>query len=169
MIGPEQYMKRARTLYSNDRDRWRKRLQKKAPKGVILDIPADEVLPYSQAQFVTWLRTQIEYNAVLCPYCRAAIDIISMQLDHKTPLNRGGGPGLDNKQVICARCNSAKGEFTEYEYNLIVEFMNGPGASFRQRLEGVLTNGSMGKMLRNFPKKKGGKPKVAVQPPLEFF
>jgi hypothetical protein len=38
--------------------------------------------------------------------------------------------------------------------------MRGPGAHFRQRLEGTLINGGVGAMMRHFPRqKKSDKPK----------
>lgn len=157
MIDIEQYRKRVARLYSHDRDRWRAKLQSKAPHGVKLCIAPDQVLPYTQRDLEKWMWSQIQLQAILCIYCSAPIDILSLQLDHKTPLRRGGGPDLDNKQIMCARCNRSKGQFTHEEYLLIVEFMRGPAAYFRQRLESVL---SMGNSNMNFPGKGKGKPKV---------
>jgi hypothetical protein len=47
--------------------------------------------------------------------------------------------------------------------------MQGPGAPFRQRLEGVMRNGGIGNMMRNFPRKdvKGVK-KPAKQEAIYF-
>jgi 5-methylcytosine-specific restriction endonuclease McrA len=173
MLDMDQYRKRVATLYSDERTRWRAQLQKGMPKGVKLNVPPDQVLPYTQAEFGRWMwKTQIQLNAILCPYCGTPIDILSLQLDHKTPLRKGGGPELSNKQCVCARCNRVKGQFTHDKYLLIVEFMRGPGAHFRQELEGVL---SMGNSNMKFPggKSKGDKPngkvpRSKVQDSLEF-
>jgi 5-methylcytosine-specific restriction endonuclease McrA len=166
VITAEDYRKVCATLYAHDRERWRRKLQASAPKGVKLQIPADEVLPYTQAQFTKWLWTKIQLQAIPCPFCRAPIDILSMQLDHKTPLRRGGGMEFENRECICKRCNQAKGEFTREEYALLVEFMQGPGIHMRARLEGVLISGSIGKMMRHFP--RGKAKKVFVQPGLDL-
>jgi 5-methylcytosine-specific restriction endonuclease McrA len=161
MIDMDQYKTRIATLYKNDRDRWRKVLSKGLPKTVKIDIPADKVLPYTQREFGQWLWSQIQLNAVLCPYCRAAIDVLSMELDHKTPLRRGGDMAFTNRECICRRCNTAKGQFTADEFRLLVVFMEGPGAHLRARLEGLLISGGQGQMMRHFPKQKKGdaKPK----------
>lgn len=169
MIDLKHYQKRVAQLYNHDRERWRKVLQKGVPKGVLLDIAPADVLPYTQAQFGKWLWTQIQFGAILCPYCGAPIDILSMELDHKTPLRRHGGPELSNKQVICRKCNGSKGDFTHEEYVEIVMFMQGPGAPFRQRLEGVMRNGGIGNMMRNFPRKDAkGVKKPAKQEAIYF-
>jgi len=154
MIDVDQYRKRVAKLYSNDRDRWRKVLSKGLPENVKLDIPADEVLPYTQLEFQKWLWSQIQLQAILCPYCGAPIDILNMELDHKIPIRRGGTMAFDNRECICGRCNKVKGELTTDEFRLLVDFMSGPGAHFRQRLEGILINGGVGSMIRLFPKKK---------------
>jgi len=169
MLTIEHVTRRANELFESCRTRWRKKLQKGAPKGVTLDIPLDDVLPFTRKVFQAWLWQQVGLQAIPCGYCRALIDVMSLSLDHKTPLRRGGGPELSNLQVICARCNRAKGEFTHEEYLLIVSLMEGPAAHIRQRLEGVLINGNMGNQMKNFPRNKSGKkPGGKVQNALAF-
>ena len=166
MIDATQYRERCAKLYSNDRERWRRKLQAGAPKGVKLEIPADEVLPYTQAQFMKWLWTEIQCQAIPCPFCRALIDILSMQLDHKIPLRRGGGMEFENRECLCERCNQVKGELTRDEFLLLVAFMEGPGAHFRQRLEGTLISGGLGKVMKHFP--RGKAKQTAIQPGLDL-
>lgn len=157
MLTIDDFRKRADALYESCRSRWRNKLQKSMPKGVHLDIPAGEVLPFTRAVFHQWLWKQTGLNAFPCVYCRAPIDILNLSLDHKTPLRRGGGPELENLHLPCAKCNGSKGDFTHEEYLLIVAFMEGPGAHIRARLEGVMRLGQVGNMMRNFPRKKGEK------------
>lgn len=152
MISIDDYKVRTNKLFERNRERWKKRLLKSLPKGVTLQLSPSEILPYTRIDFQRWLWGQIQLGAILCPYCRAAIDVLSMELDHVIPLKRSGGPGLDNLEVICARCNKVKGELTGEEYKLVVAFLEGPGAHFRQRIEGILINGGVGNMLRNFPR-----------------
>jgi 5-methylcytosine-specific restriction endonuclease McrA len=168
MIDTEQYKARVAKLFSNDRDRWRKKLEKQTPKGVKIVIPAQDVLPYTQQQFAQWLWSQIQLQAILCPYCRTPIDILSMELDHKTPLRKGGDMSFENRQCICKRCNGCKGAFTHEQYLLIARFMDGPAASFRQQLEGVLANGNHASMLKFFPRQKKTKKDGPVQDSLYF-
>ena len=170
MIDLKMYQKRVAQLYNDERKWWRKELEKQATKaGFVLDVALDEILPYTQAQFGKWLWTQIQLGVILCPYCGAPIDILSMELDHKTPKRRHGGPELANKHCICKKCNGSKGDFTHEEYVEIVKFMQGPGAPFRQRLEGVMRNGGIGNMMRNFPRKDAkGVKKPAKQEAIYF-
>ena len=153
MLTVDQFETRANQLFESCRTRYRKVLQKGLPKGVALNIPADAVLPFSRRAFQQWLWQQMGLQAILCPYCRTPIDILTMQLDHKTPLRRGGGPELANLQCICKGCNGSKGEFTHEEYAALVAFMEGAGVLFRKRLEGVMRNGGMATMTRFFPRK----------------
>lgn len=153
MLDVTQFEKRANQLFESCRARYRKVLQKGLPKGVILDLKPDAILPFSRRRFRLWLWIQMGLQAILCPYCKAPIDILNMQLDHKNPLRRGGGPELDNLQCICKSCNGSKGEFTHEEYSALVDFMESAGASFRKRLEGVMRNGGMATMTRFFPRK----------------
>jgi len=159
MLTTKDFEKRANQLFEDCRGRWKRVLQKGLPKGVELNIAPDAILPFTRREFQKWLWDAVGLQVVLCPYCRAPIDVLSLQLDHRTPLRRGGGPELSNLNCICKECNGSKGEFTHEEYSLIVQFMEGPGALFRQRLEGVLRNGGMATMMRFFPRKKDDKPK----------
>ncbi len=154
MIDTDDFRKRASQLFEDCRTRWRKQLQKSAPKRVKIVIAPENVLPFSRDQFYSWLWKQTGLQAVPCPYCRTPIDILSLSLDHKTPLRRGGGPELGNLQVICKRCNGVKSSFTAEEFQLLVNFMDGPAAHFRRRLEGALINGGHASMIKFFPRQK---------------
>jgi hypothetical protein len=168
MIDFKMYQKRVAQIYNHDRERWRKVLSKGMPKGVLLDIAPADVLPYTQAQFGQWLWTQIQLGAILCPFCGAPIDILNMELDHKTPLRRGGGMEFENRECICRRCNQVKGELCREEFILLVVFMQTDGAHFRTRLEGVLINGGVGRMMRHFPKAENKGKKPAKQEAIYF-
>jgi len=172
MFTQKDFEQRASNLYDNDIKRWRARLQAQAPRGVTLEIPASQVLPYTRTQHRMWLWNAMgcSLGAFQCTYCNAPIDLISMVVDHKTPIRRGGSPDLDNQCLCCDRCNKVKGEFTEMEFRILLAFMEGPGLLFRARLEGVLINGGVGKMMRLFPKKKGEvKKRYGTQPRLPEF
>jgi hypothetical protein len=167
MLTTDDFKKRASQLFNDSRTRWRKRLEKSAGKDIKLEIAPSDVLPFTLREFEQWLWPQVKLQAVPCPYCRALMDILSLSLDHKIPLRRGGGPGLDNLQIMCQRCNRCKGQFTHDEFLVLVIFMEGPGAHFRQRLEGFLI---LGNMNRRFPgqKEKGPAKPRKTQNALEF-
>jgi hypothetical protein len=158
MLSVDDFRKRSSKLFESCRTRWRTKLEKDLKKQKLsLALSADQILPFTRVQFHKWLWDQMGLQAIPCPFCRAPIDILSMELDHRTPLRRGGGPELQNLEPICRRCNSIKGELTREEYVVLIAFLEGPGAHFRQRLEGSLISGGLGKMLRHFPRKKGDK------------
>lgn len=168
MLTIQDFKNRANNFYENHRQRWRKKLEKGMPKGVKLDIPADQILPYTRIEFHSWLWKHIQLNAVLCPYCRAPMDITSMQIDHCLPFTRGGGPELSNQMVICKRCNAIKGPMTRHEYLILIEFLDGPAAAFRKSFEGYLINGHEGRMNKFFGKKPAKKGAKVVQSGLNF-
>lgn len=47
-----------------------------------------------------------------CTYCRAE----TVEIDHRTPLCRGGSNTADNIHVVCRPCNLSKGRKTEPEF-----------------------------------------------------
>ncbi len=48
----------------------------------------------------------------LCKGCETHLDIIHLTLDHIIPKSKGGGDYYDNYQLLCANCNSVKGNRT---------------------------------------------------------
>ena len=50
MLTTKDFEKRANQLFESCRDRWKKKLQKGLPKGVILDIAPEAVLPFTRRQ-----------------------------------------------------------------------------------------------------------------------
>lgn len=167
MLDIDQFRERGNQLYESCRSRWKNKLVKSLPKGVKLNLRPDEILPFVRPVFIQWLWKEFGLQAHSCPYCTAPIDILSMQLDHKTPLRRGGGPEMENLQCICRRCNQIKGELTHEEFSALLLFMETGGGFFRSRLEGVLINGWQGGMMKFFPKGKK-QPRETVQPALNF-
>lgn len=55
----------------------------------------------------------VEHLPRECVYCGAIIDL---QLDHATPLSRGGANAWWNLTVACAKCNRAKWGRTVAEF-----------------------------------------------------
>ena len=166
MLSTKDFETRANALFESCRDRWKKKLEKGLPKNVALNIAPEDVLPFTRREFQQWLWKAIGLQAISCPYCRAAMDVLSMQLDHKVPLRRGGSMAFENRECLCTRCNQVKGELTRDEFLLLVAFMEGPGAHFRQRLEGTLISGGLGKVMKHFP--RGKAKQTAIQPGLDL-
>lgn len=55
-------------------------------------------------------------NAKNCYYCNKELRITGYELDHKTPLSRGGKHTLSNVVISCMKCNRQKGIKTEKEF-----------------------------------------------------
>jgi 5-methylcytosine-specific restriction endonuclease McrA len=51
-----------------------------------------------------------------CYFCNAAITTDTIEIDHLTPISRGGTNAYSNLAGCCARCNKAKGDRTEGEF-----------------------------------------------------
>ncbi len=51
-----------------------------------------------------------------CMYCGAARDIREFQIDHMTPVVRGGPHRMDNFQLLCGPCNNRKRDHTDDEF-----------------------------------------------------
>jgi len=58
---------------------------------------------------------QLLESSQCCEYCKMPL-AWDVQLDHRTPLSRGGRHVLENLAACCSRCNSAKGMLCELEY-----------------------------------------------------
>ncbi len=63
---------------------------------------------------LTWL-LGIVHEARTCSYCRMPIGL-DFQLDHRTPIARGGVHETWNLSVTCHRCNLLKGRLTAKEF-----------------------------------------------------
>lgn len=59
-----------------------------------------------------------------CKWCGTKLSPAKINFDHATPLGRGGEWSLDNLRAICASDNRRKGALTEYEYELLLKFLN---------------------------------------------
>jgi 5-methylcytosine-specific restriction endonuclease McrA len=63
-----------------------------------------------------------DYNgAIICRYCRHPFGLAQAAIDHVIPLERGGGLGLSNLELICAICNAQKGKMLPQEF---IDFLN---------------------------------------------
>jgi 5-methylcytosine-specific restriction endonuclease McrA len=109
VITEQQGRKRAGELYSATQQRARKALEDPAYK-----------LPYTRQQFGDWLMQHVGLLIIRCPYCCLPLDILSVSVDHKRPLSRGGAFTLENLMAVCLTCNRAKGDLTAEEFMSLV-------------------------------------------------
>lgn len=75
----------------------------------------------SKEQLSKWVSGLLATGLGLpCIYCRVALQLDNVSLDHKVPLSRGGANVEENLQLVCRRCNGAKGSFTNEEFAALV-------------------------------------------------
>lgn len=53
-----------------------------------------------------------------CYFCKNLLDETTCEIDHLTPISRGGDNSLENLACCCRACNRAKGAQTEKEFKL---------------------------------------------------
>lgn len=76
-----------------------------------------------------FIRSQvIQRDGYHCVYCDEDLTQGEIHLDHVIPESKGGPTTLDNLQVTCRKCNTAKGVLTESEFM----------SKLRQRAQNIL-------------------------------
>ena len=71
------------------------------PKRTDIGVP----IPYRQNKHVLFGRQE-----GLCNGCKGDFPFRNMTIDHIIPQSRGGTDHLENLQMLCAACNSLKGD-----------------------------------------------------------
>lgn len=122
MLTTKQFNDRCDRLFGNMKTRFGARYFKSGKRQGMLKTPARD-LPFDRYDMRTFMAKQVGLNAIPCPYCGCAIDILSLTLDHVTPASRGGGLGFDNLGPCCDSCNREKGELTGDEFIDLHEFL----------------------------------------------
>lgn len=59
----------------------------------------------------------------ICHYCLKEIVLEDAQVDHKTPISKGGGNMIENLCIACVDCNICKGEMKSEEYRELMEIV----------------------------------------------
>lgn len=122
MLTTKQFNDRCDRLFDNMKTRFAARYWKSGKRQGMLKTPARD-LPFDRYDMRTFMAKQVGLNAIPCLYCGCAIDILSLTLDHITPVSRGGGLGFDNLGPACAGCNREKGELTQEEFLALRDFL----------------------------------------------
>jgi hypothetical protein len=93
------------------------------PGGVLALALAGLAVAYAAEQYrlrrLSWeeLRTAVfERDGYTCTYCGYRGTSRTLEVDHRTPLARGGTDDPSNLATACWRCNREKGTMTEWEY-----------------------------------------------------
>ena len=62
------------------------------------------------------VKTWIDAQNPVCSYCAIELSPDQIQLDHVTPLSKGGSHTIDNFAISCRSCNCSKGNKTLDEF-----------------------------------------------------
>jgi 5-methylcytosine-specific restriction endonuclease McrA len=102
----ERTRKRLRAIYSSQKTRAKK---------------YGDVVPYSVDEFLAYMVPLIEQP---CYFCSVRLTPKGFQVDHTTPLARGGTWTLTNNYPICTSCNRRKHALLDTEYQALLAFLN---------------------------------------------
>jgi 5-methylcytosine-specific restriction endonuclease McrA len=79
---------------------------------------------YTLDQLRAFVTDALASERATCPYCTRKLTPKNFELDHATPLNRGGQFTVPNTDVICGPCNKKKGGLTRQEFSSLLEFVS---------------------------------------------
>lgn len=153
MLTTQQFNTRAKSLYDGMKSTFRARYWRSGKRAGMVRVPGRE-LPFDLEDLRRHLGKRIGLNAKPCTYCGAAIDILSLSLDHEDPVSRGGSLALDNLTECCADCNRLKGPLTREEFEQLLAFLRQLPAAAQTDLRRRLNAGAMGVRNRFFARDK---------------
>jgi hypothetical protein len=159
MLTTQQFNTRSKSLYDGMKSTFRARYWKKGKRAGMVRVPGRE-LPFDLEDLRRHLAKRIGLNAKPCTYCGAAIDILSLSLDHQYPVSRGGSLALDNLVECCADCNRLKGPLTAEEFGLLLDFLRQLPPAAQTDLRRRLKAGAMGVKNRFIGRGKDAAPNV---------
>jgi 5-methylcytosine-specific restriction endonuclease McrA len=112
-------------------DGWKRSLVSRSKKhGVDCTITEDELRQLMHDQYGTQ-----------CRYCGRTLDINNIVLDHIIPISKGGTSNPDNLQVICKASNSMKGSLDEYNFSLLLDWLESVPEELRKDISIRLARG----------------------------
>lgn len=90
-------------------------------------------LPFTLAQFREFVPAEIA-KSCKCRYCGLFLSSVYFSVDHRHPISLGGSWGLDNLDIVCYDCNSAKGVLTGPQFEDLLNMVNKWDDASRKRL-----------------------------------
>lgn len=94
------------------------------------------------------LRAEFEFfmrDGAKCRYCKGRVTHVTVSLDHRIPVNRGGWHSMSNLAFVHKTCNKAKGNRTEDEFVDIIKALDEIGV---RRRNPKLRDEIMGDLMR---------------------
>jgi 5-methylcytosine-specific restriction endonuclease McrA len=163
MITQSQFDSRVTALWSSQKSIGREKKWHTGKRAGMVRKAAAAIM-FTKLDLGDWLWRQVGLNAVLCPYCSAPIDILSLTLDHIMPRSAGGEFTLANMQVVCADCNASKGDLTHEAFVQILTLARSLSRYDRGKLLSKLKASHHGSAQRFFRDKSGAPAHVAPLP-----
>ena len=91
----------------------------------------DRALVPMPREFEQWLLTYQNKAETLrgrfylrCEYTGELVKLDDIQIDHKTPVSRGGSFAVDNLAITSGQVNQWKGELIDNEFSSLLELLN---------------------------------------------
>jgi len=100
--------------------RYRSMCERLKKKG----LPAPTFNLYEFRQDILSVQGGNDDGPIQCRYCNRWFTLAECDVDHGTPLGRGGSSGLDNLDYPCAQDNDRKGGLTVAEYTALLAYLN---------------------------------------------
>ena len=163
----EAFRTRTSSVLSSMRSRFKEKLNK---RGKV--IRPGRVVPVELEEFRLWVLYHLGGRADgcgQCEYCRQPVDAMNFATDHKTPVKRGGGLGIDNFGFCCDACNRVKGILTAEEFVQLLDLLRRWDVVAAKDVRERLKMGEGFRRMRFFDRKKAASPpaRAAEQLPLE--
>lgn len=107
---------------------WHRRVRTRSYQIFVHQRRAAEKLKRALDFDLPWLREQVVCALTVverrsCRYCGDRLSPATFSLDHRTPVARGGSFSQENLQVVCLKCNQAKGNLTSSEYQQLNDML----------------------------------------------
>lgn len=94
---------------------------------------------------------QLALSRANCPYCQDLMTAKTFSADHKIPVARGGGMGMNNIIICCTPCNQVKGALDAIEYKELLSLVNGWSIPVKKNLFARIRAGSKYAQYSNKP------------------
>lgn len=104
-IHKDMWPARNRRWQQENREWWRARGHRRRTRGGLPTVAIVKQLVSENIQ---------EYGELTCVYCLCAVE--NYEIEHKTPISRGGTSEKNNLCISCKSCNSKKGTKTVKEF-----------------------------------------------------
>lgn len=76
----------------------------------------DRLMKISRKKTLKAFRHELEKQLAYCHYCGKYVEKKDRTVDHKVPVSKGGGDGIENLVLACKDCNGLKGSMSYRQF-----------------------------------------------------